>query len=144
MKSDAGTYTITASNNKGTCSTTVNVKVVRPDGSEAAIPDHVPPAFTIPPVSQSTKVGGKVTLTCTYKGKPAPQVVWYLGGKRVDESPAVKVKSTDTTSELTISKVETSHAGEYTVSIRNGFGEDLASAAVTIAGMCAAYNLNVS
>lgn len=133
-KTDAGTYTIIAANSIGTCTTTVNVKVARPGVSETHKADHVPPGFLVPPASQSTKTGGKVTLSCTYKGKPAPQVVWYLGGKRVDESQTVKVKSTETTSELSISKVDASHAGEYTVSIRNPIGEDLASATVTIAG----------
>lgn len=46
----------------------------------------------------------------------------------------MKIDTKDTASELVITRVDSSFAGEYTVAIRNPYGEDLASATLTVEG----------
>lgn len=98
-------------------------------------PDHAPPTFLTPPLSMQSRVGGAVTLSCSFRGAPMPQVTWYRQGKPVQASPHLTIQTKDTVSELVISKVESVHAGEYLVAIRNPYGEDLATATLTIEGI---------
>ncbi len=48
----------------------------------------------------------------------------------------LKINTKGTASELVISKVAASHAGEYLVTIKNLYGEDLATATLTLEGKC--------
>lgn len=103
------------------------------------------PVITVPPVSQTGRQGANVTLSCAFKGSPKPQVIWYRGGKRIEDATGdatVSVKSTETSSELCIQTLEARHVGEYTVSIRNTYGEDLASAEVKLKCETLLYNTN--
>lgn len=79
-------------------------------------------------------LGAAATLSCTFVGKPTNQVVWYRKGKRVEPSDTVRIRSTDAGSELTIRGVSAAHTGQYTVSIRNPYGEDFASATLAVPG----------
>ena len=63
-----------------------------------------------------------------------PEVTWYRQGKPVEPSEHVKIKTKPASSELVISKVSASHAGEYLVAIKNQYGEDLATATLTLEG----------
>lgn len=97
-------------------------------------PDHEPPSFIVPPASVTTMLGATATLSCTFVGKPTNQVVWYRKGKRVEPSDNIRIRSTDNGSELTIKGVNAAHTGQYTVSIRNPYGEDFASATLAVPG----------
>ena len=82
----------------------------------------------------TTILGATATLTCTFVGKPANTVVWYRRGKRVEPTDTIRIRSTDAGSELTVKGVTSAHTGQYTVSIRNPYGEDFASASMTVPG----------
>ncbi|XP_003372021.1 putative immunoglobulin I-set domain protein [Trichinella spiralis] len=97
---DAGTYRILATNNVGSFA---------PSGAEVAI-------------------GDPLQLNCSFTGQPCPVVVWYFNGKRVEPSELVSVIHTENASFLTVKSCQEEHFGEVSVSIRNQYGEDLASA----------------
>lgn len=53
-----------------------SLSIVPPDDSLMCKPD-----FTTPLKDRSVKDGDSLTLTCTVKGDPEPQVSWFKGGK---------------------------------------------------------------
>jgi len=90
--------------------------------------------ITVAPVAQMGRPGSRLCLSCVFKGSPSPHVIWYRNGKRVDENSVdrseIAIRNTETSSQLCIENLQAKFVGEYTVSIRNTYGEDLASAEV--------------
>lgn len=71
------------------------------------------PVFTTHPLSQSVSAGSSVTLSGTAIGLPAPSFQWNLNGVAIAGA---------TTNSLTLSGVQTSNAGDYTLSAINTAG----------------------
>ncbi|MFT3869892.1 MAG: immunoglobulin domain-containing protein [Nibricoccus sp.] len=99
---DAGSYTVTATNSAGSVTSSVVVLTVL-----------TAPSITAQPQNATATVGGSTTLSVVASG-PAPlSYQWKKGGA---------VISGATTANYTISNVQTSDAGSYTVTVSNSVG----------------------
>ncbi|TKR69840.1 hypothetical protein L596_021941 [Steinernema carpocapsae] len=132
---DSGSYKLQAVNTSGASSAFVQVNVIEPPlGSSSVLP-----RFTRPPISLQLSVGQKAELTCEFEGQPRPVVSWFQADRRLHDGDAeIEIESTATTSRLSIVKVGEKHLGEYLCTIRNSFGEDLATAMILLEGSSAA------
>jgi hypothetical protein len=83
------------------------------------IPDSAP-TITTQPQSQSVLVGANVVFSVVATGKPNPTYQWSKGGTAI-------TGATGTT--LSLSSVQTSDAGNYTVTVTNSLGSVTSSAA---------------
>ncbi|KAK0408269.1 hypothetical protein QR680_003864 [Steinernema hermaphroditum] len=132
---DSGSYKLQAVNTSGSASAFVQVNVIEPPlGSTSVLP-----RFTRPPISLQLAVGQKAELSCEFEGQPRPVVSWFQGDRRLHDGDAdIEIESTATASRLSILKVTEKHLGEYLCTIRNTFGEDLATAMILLEGSSAA------
>ncbi len=71
------------------------------------------PAITTQPQSQTVMAGANVQFSVSASGKPAPTYQWYFGGTAI---------SGVTSSTLSLSNVQSSNAGNYTVIVTNSSG----------------------
>ncbi|MEO6992596.1 MAG: immunoglobulin domain-containing protein, partial [Lacunisphaera sp.] len=110
---DAGSYTVVATNTAGsvtsaTASLTVNVA-------------NVAPAIVVQPASQTVTAGGNVSFTATASGTPVPTYQWTLNGAAIAGA---------TSPTLSLTKVQVSSAGNYTVVATNSAGAVTSNAAI--------------
>jgi predicted Zn-dependent protease len=100
--SDAGSYTVRASNSAGAATSTAAVVTV-----------NVPPTVTTAPVAQSVSAGNTLTLTVAAAGSPSPSYQWQKDGNNIPGAtqPTYSVAPTTPTD-----------AGAYTVVITNAAG----------------------
>jgi len=107
--SDAGIYSVIASNYLGTAAASIQLDVI------------VFPSFTLQPTSLTTVVGSNVSFVASATGVPAPDYVWLRNSIAV-------AGATDAT--LTITNVQKFNAGIYSVLASNAAGSLLSSSAV--------------
>ena len=108
---DAGSYTVRVSNSAGSVlSSAATVTVV------------VPPTITSHPSSQSVNVGSTVTLSVVAGGTAPLGYQWLKNGSAISGATAAN---------YTISSVQTSDAGSYSVRVSNSAGS-ISSSAATI------------
>ena len=82
------------------------------------------PAITAQPQSQTVTAGQNVTFSVTATGKPAPTYQWFFGGVMINGA---------TSSTLALNSVQTTSAGNYTVTVTNSSGAVTSSqAALTV------------
>ena len=81
------------------------------------------PSITSPPVAQTVTVGSSVTFSATASGTPSPTYQWQKGGVAIAGA---------TGSSLTLSNVQTTDAGSYSVVATNSAGSATASATLTV------------
>ena len=83
-------------------------------------------------------LGQPVRLTCEFTGQPTPKATWYKDNVEIFEADLSKngfeIKNSDFKSELVIGRMTDKMAGEYLVTVRNQFGEDLARSNVNVQG----------
>jgi hypothetical protein len=111
--SNAGTYTVVATNSAG--SATSNGAVLTVNSAQSA------PVFTTQPASQTMPVGGSVTFNASASGSPTPTYQWRKNGTTISGA---------TSSAYTIANVTTSNAGTYTVVATNSVGSATSNGAV--------------
>ncbi|OXB61722.1 hypothetical protein ASZ78_002723 [Callipepla squamata] len=94
--------------------------------------EPVPPFFIRKPVVHKLIEGGSIIFECQVGGNPKPHVYWKKGGVPLTTGYRYKVSYKRETGEckLEISMTFADDAGEYTIVIRNKFGE--ASATVSL------------
>jgi len=95
----AGSYTVTVSNVAGSASS-----------SAAMLTVYVPPSITSQPQSQAVAAGQNVTFAVSASGTTPLACQWYFNGTALAGSGS---------SELTLSNVQTSVAGSYSVVVTN-------------------------
>lgn len=100
--SDAGNYTLVATNVAGNTTST-----------PVALTVNSPPVIITPPTAQSTIVGGSVTFSVVASDTPTPGFQWRRNGEPV---PAANGAS------LTLTDVQLAAAGAYDVVITNDLG----------------------
>jgi len=108
---DAGSYTVTATNTLGNVTSSAATLTVNPAGT---------PAITTQPTSQTVFLGYSATLTVVATGTPTLAYQWKLNGTAI-------TGATNTT--YTIAAATNADAGPYTVTITNGLGNVTSSAA---------------
>ncbi|HUJ45097.1 MAG TPA: immunoglobulin domain-containing protein, partial [Opitutaceae bacterium] len=110
---DAGTYTVVATNSAG--SATSNNAVLTVNAAAVA------PVFTTQPASQTVTAGTAVTFTAAASGTPAPTYQWRKNGVNIAGA---------TSTAYTIASVASSDAGTYTVVATNSAGSATSNNAV--------------
>ncbi|KAF8382632.1 ttn-1 [Pristionchus pacificus] len=132
---DAGIYSITAVNTAGSTEKSVQVSIV--ESSESS--DKSQPKFTENPVTVQVALGTKAELRCRFAGSPAPTCTWFKGDyKIVDGEHGYTISTSVDASTLSVVFLEKEHIGEYLCTVRNAYGEDLATARIMIEGSSAA------
>lgn len=104
QEADAALYTVVASDDEGTISST---------GATLAITPSVLPTFTKQPASKQTVVTATITLSVTATGTPDPTYQWTKNGTNIDGA-------TGTT--LTFDSIGLADAGNYAVIVTNYAG----------------------
>ena len=83
----------------------------------------VPPTFTLQPVGQTVAPGASVTFTAAANGLPPPAFQWRRNGTNINGATAPA---------LTLSNVQASDAGDYTVVIGSSAGSATSNVATLI------------
>ncbi|NWW70854.1 MYOM3 protein, partial [Climacteris rufus] len=95
-----------------------------------------PPLFWIPLRAHAVWERMDVTLACTVLGSPAPRVTWYKNGIPIDprRAPAGKYKIKNKFGMLTlhISRCSMEDSAEYSVEVKNQYGEAYSFATVLV------------
>jgi plastocyanin len=122
VTTDAGTYTVVATNVAGSATSTNAVLTVN-------LPT-VPPAFTTQPASQTVTAGAAVTFTSAASGSPAPTFQWKKNGTNISGA---------TSASYTIASAATADAGTYTVVATNTVGSATSSNAMLTVNAAPAF-----
>ncbi|HWA09944.1 MAG TPA: immunoglobulin domain-containing protein [Opitutaceae bacterium] len=109
---DAGSYTVTATNSAGSATSSAAVLAVIAPTTALTI--------TTQPASQTVTAGGNVNFVVAATGSPAPTFQWLFNGAPIGGA---------TGSTLTLSNVQASAAGSYSVILTNSVGSVTSSAA---------------
>ena len=109
--SDAGTYSVVASNAQERVTTDVAILTVLDT-----------PLLATHPVSQTVDVGSTAALSATAYGVPPLVFQWYFNG-----SPVGAATAGTNVSVLTLSNVQTNQSGSYRVQVINAFGSATSS-----------------
>ncbi|MFM9090730.1 MAG: immunoglobulin domain-containing protein, partial [Verrucomicrobiota bacterium] len=111
--SDAGTYSVTATNSVGSVTSAPAVLTVNPPLTA--------PVFTLQPVSQNVTEGGSVAFTTAASGNPAPTFQWYQDGNAIAGATAASYGITNAVA---------GSAGAYTVVAQNSVGSTTSAIAL--------------
>ncbi|XP_028663397.1 SPEG neighbor protein [Erpetoichthys calabaricus] len=118
--SDLGQYTVSVKNAFGEAYDSARIIV------------EVPAKIEKGPDSIKAKKGSTVTLKAVISGEPAPDVGWVKNGEDIEEDDRVFYEIDDTSTILTIKKVQASDAGKYEIFVENNLGVDQSFARVDI------------
>ncbi|MBS0662520.1 MAG: immunoglobulin domain-containing protein [Verrucomicrobia bacterium] len=129
QNSDAGSYTVVASNSAGSVTSSAATLTV-----QAAPPVNTPPSITAQPSSQSAVAGNSVTFSVGASGNPAPAFQWQFNGAAITGA---------TGSTLTLASVQAADAGSYRVVVTNSAGS-VTSNAATLAVQAATVAPSIS
>ncbi|OHE89066.1 MAG: hypothetical protein A3G75_16625 [Verrucomicrobia bacterium RIFCSPLOWO2_12_FULL_64_8] len=108
--SDAGNYTVVVTNIAGSATS-----------NTATLTVNVAPAITTQPGSQTVAVGSDTSFTVVATGTPAPTYQWKKDGTDISGA---------TSATYSITNVQTSHAGNYTVVVTNSVSSVTSDTAV--------------
>ncbi|MBM3842688.1 MAG: hypothetical protein FJ397_05390 [Verrucomicrobia bacterium] len=111
--SDAGTYTVTATNSAGSATSAPAVLTVNPPLTA--------PVFTLQPVSQNVIEGGSIAFTAAASGNPTPAYQWYQDGNAIAAA---------TSASYGITNAVAGSAGAYTVVAQNSVGSTTSAIAL--------------
>ncbi|CAJ0962097.1 unnamed protein product, partial [Mesorhabditis belari] len=129
-RKDDGKYRISASNGAGSISHSIDLTVREPTLSDSSLAQ---PRFTVQPVSVQTALAQKVQLQCSFEGKPTPVVSWFKDENRLQDGvKGYSIETTGNNSILSVVYLEKEHLGEYLCTVRNPYGEDLATAMILL------------
>jgi hypothetical protein len=109
---DAGSYTVSATNSAGSASSNA--------AALAVTAATIAPTFSTQPSAQSATAGSSATLTAVASGSPAPAYQWRKDGTAISGA---------TNASLTLSNVQVSDSGSYTVVATNSAGSATSNAA---------------
>ncbi|PIO56261.1 immunoglobulin I-set domain protein, partial [Teladorsagia circumcincta] len=112
---DAGRYTVKATNVAGSVESSAEVEVTQ---------SFEKPSFVKELVSTEVKVNETATLSVAVKGVPTPDITWKKDGQPVDidNTHIISKKETDGTFSITISSATVEDVGKYTCEATNVAG----------------------
>lgn len=119
-----GLYQCIASNEHGEAQTSCNLEI------------QLKPIVTIPEkdINQKRRVGEQWSVTATIKGIPTPSITWYRNGSRIEKSKEIQITSTEESSTITISQLERTHTGKYTIEAQNKAGTSTVELSLRVYG----------
>mgnify|MGYP002377957589 CR=1 FL=1 len=147
--SDAGTYTLQATNPLGKADTTAKLtiqpskqpkeekplEVKAPPPAPQDLQQMQPPKVVVPIENQEVPEKSPVLLKATIIGKPTPDFTWFKDNKPLQPSPRLRTRYNPETNEvlLQIDNVQPQDVGQYTVVAKNPAGQDQTSGKLTVA-----------
>ena len=75
-----------------------------------------------------------VYLKTHYFGNPEPRVVWFKGGRKLNQNDRVKIRTYPGESTLVIKDLRADDSGKYEIHIENEVGSDACSASLCVEG----------
>ena len=75
-----------------------------------------------------------VYLRAHYFGNPEPRVAWYKGGRRLNHTERIKIRTYPGESTLVIRDLRADDSGKYEIQIENEVGNDATSASLCVEG----------
>ncbi|KHJ86233.1 immunoglobulin I-set domain protein [Oesophagostomum dentatum] len=140
VRADAGKYSLTAVNVAGQATANIELAVAEPTSSST-----MGPRFTHTPVSVQSRLGQRVELLARFAGQPAPVCRWFKGDVQLEDGVGgYSIADGADSSTLSILYLENEHVGEYLCTVRNPYGEDLATAMIMTEGSSIALPLRRS
>ena len=94
----------------------------QPASTVAALTVVLPPSITVQPVSQGVMPGSNATLNVTATGTPPLNYHWYLNSTNLFQAT--------TNGSLTITNLNSTNVGQYTVVVSNAYGGTTSQVAV--------------
>ncbi|XP_058051190.1 myosin light chain kinase, smooth muscle isoform X2 [Ahaetulla prasina] len=113
---DTGEYTCEAWNDLGGIHTEATLTVQEPQ-------DGIQPWFISKPQSVRAVVGQNVIISCAIAGDPFPTVHWFKDGEELMTEAGYEFLQNEDIFTLIIRNIETCHAGQYEIQLRNPVGE---------------------
>jgi len=108
---DIGSYSIVATNEAGTDSSSAHLRV------------RVPPKVEMKEKTVDVLVKNSCELQAMYSGIPQPDILWFKDQKQIEENQNIKCETNDSLSKLTFLQIEPEHAGTYRCIAKNMAGE---------------------
>nr|XP_022301370.1 muscle M-line assembly protein unc-89-like isoform X3 [Crassostrea virginica] len=136
-KSDEGCYTIEASNDSGSCSTSayLTMEAVTQE-VESVTPETSLPEFTSKMEGLMVPVGGTVTFKCSASGYPVPKFKWQKDMLDLYQSHRITVDNTPGETALTINDVNRRDGGMYVCVAKNSLGRIKQTAKLIVSEDC--------
>ncbi|XP_057191725.1 myosin light chain kinase, smooth muscle isoform X2 [Triplophysa rosa] len=113
---DTGTYTCEVWNEAGYARTEASLTVQEPQ-------DGVQPWFITKPQSSTTCLGQHALLSCAIAGDPFPSFLWMKNGQVISGGGDFEILQKEDVVSLLVRKVQTHHAGNYEIHLKNKVGE---------------------
>ncbi|XP_064646394.1 muscle M-line assembly protein unc-89-like isoform X2 [Lineus longissimus] len=120
---EIGEYSCTATNKVGTAKCAAQLIVKE---------QEIAPKIVKGLEDISVAEGKGCTLECTINGKPQPEVVWMLNGKKIESSTNIKQSQDKDRCTLTITKASPKESGEYSCTAKNQAGSVTCAAKLTV------------
>ncbi|KAE8753085.1 hypothetical protein FOCC_FOCC000008 [Frankliniella occidentalis] len=121
----AGEYTVTATNDQGSVSSSAPLEV---QGKTREGEPEAEPSFVREPRDTTADEGGPLCLSATFMGNPIPDVTWLKDGQPLEPSERVKITCDGKKVGLEINPCNLADVGAYTCRLTNPLGTAEAAA----------------
>jgi len=127
---DAGQYKAIAKNDSGESQATINLTFEESVAGKPKIPDGVAPRFPSKPTIRQE--GDNLVMECHLEAHPLPEITWYRGEKRVEETTRIRHECKNLSKHkflltLTITNPSMADGGLYRCNAFNPFGDSNAN-----------------
>uniref|UniRef100_A0A158PAH4 TITIN n=1 Tax=Angiostrongylus cantonensis TaxID=6313 RepID=A0A158PAH4_ANGCA len=130
VRADGGKYSLTAVNVAGEAHAKFELMVTEPTSSST-----MRPRFTHAPVSVQSRLGQRVELLARFVGTPPAVCRWFKGDVGLEDGVGgYSITDGADSSTLSVVFLANEHIGEYLCTVRNPYGEDLATAMIILEG----------
>ncbi|XP_035214084.1 titin-like [Stegodyphus dumicola] len=124
---DIGNYTCVANNRYGEDKVTISLVI-------EGVPEE-PPVLNPMFVPPNLAIGDNVELLCIIKRGSYPvQIKWLHNGNEIKSLQKFKIMNSDSSSHLSIGKIQASDIGNYTCFAKNSYGQDSFTVQLVIEG----------